>query len=218
MDVTRCGDNLLFDCDNGEILYDFRRKRIAGAVVTGVVRRIGHDPPPAGTFESVAVIFTNLDTAHQVTVYAASQTWTYEAFLVPGRYGVSVSSGLLPKGEIVVHDALTAAAETRSSLDLDIPLLSLRGTLASNGTLLPAERCDRDTLVFATAQTNESVRVECKDGWPFSVKLGPGRYRVEQVGGQHWDTILLATDFDVSADNDDIRFDVPELAARWKPR
>ncbi len=152
---------------------------IPSVALTGSIK-LGGAPPPASDYNDGRVYLRNRTTGDSVLL-ASTRTASYAATVVPGTYDVvyvveTVGGSVPVNNEAVISEAVEIPANGPATLDIDIPVLQLRGRIAvAEGSIEP--RPGEVARIYATdVRTRDRVYVGSTAARDYAQSLTPGRY------------------------------------------
>ena len=173
-------------------------------VVQGTLTLDGEPfPAPDDGFGAGSLLFTREDGLASATLALDGETQTYEVGLTPGVYHIDYigdpaacskpdEPSTLPCNTGRLLEAITL---TQSGiLDLDIPTVTIQGTLSLNGEALPGFDDSSVGLAFSNGMGSVQHNLDVERGGRYGITLVPGTYRI----GWNGDETRCATHEDAS--------------------
>ena len=182
--------------------------------VQGVIT-LGGAAPPANLYETGRIAFVDRTTGARFEV-GQTHEGSYSAVVVPGAYDVfyeRVAGGtVVPRNERArLFDRLDIDAS--QTLDLDIPVATLSGTVTVGGQPPPASTSDDGVLRLHHVETGDVVVLGHTRHGSFSRLVVPGKYEVHYAQATAGAVMpgnldAFVTDLEVTATGADVDIDI----------
>jgi|GEM_PF-2804584 len=171
--------------------FDLNMERV---VIQGTLTLDGEPlPKPDEGFGAGSLLFTREDGLASATLALDGETQTYEVGLTPGVYHIDYigdpaacskpdEPSTLPCNTGRLAEAVTLTQQ--GVLDLDIPTVTIQGTLSLNGEALPEFDDSAVGIVFTDEMGSANHTLDVDRGGQYGITIVPGTYDITWNGDE----------------------------------